>query len=625
MKLLKISMALSVAALFTACDETSSVVEATAAKTETYTSKDSIPDCDKDYEGQFAFVSSKKEMYVCSEGEWIDMVGKTTETAEKLSCKTEELKDKTGLKIVCNGDSIGVVKNGTKGEAGVAGSCTVEDLADKSGVKVTCGDKSVVVANGDPGEPGNPGNPGKPGEPGLGYDEEELKNRCKETYAGYDVVIYNCDGTTYTTVLKQTEFPTWNGLSTNANVGCDEYALIDDGRLRVAPEILTRAVLEENPCLGFWGFDGNIEWDNVTSTSPSPDEILQANYGFTGVSKSVGDLVYLEFNEELVDLTNNGGLCITYSSEKDMDIGIFGDSPYYLQAVLPATDKKEKTLNLLWKDFEETANSLRKASASQYGKWTLSEAYGIGITTLLEEEPSSSSSSNSNAFGIYEFGAYGKCTGMTRNSADKNKDTFTDTRDKKEYKTVTVGDQIWMAENMAYQPKDADGKDLSKCLSNADSCATFGRFYDWQTAVESVCPEGWRLPTEDDWRDLNETVYTTAVSLMGSAQNMGYFLASTKYWNDGAGLDIFGMDIRPAGYFSEDGEIVSVGYGTNYWGNAETEEGDAGFVMDIFEDSNDGSTYFYMDHYGLNKTEYASVRCVKGAPKATTKFEERVR
>ena len=149
MKLTKISMALGVAALITACDESSSVVEASATTAETYTSKDSIPDCDKKYEGQFAIVPSKKEMYVCSNGEWINMVGKVSESepAAKLSCNTEELKDKSGLKIVCNGDSIGVVKNGQNGEKAEVSTetipCTVEQLADSSAT-VTCGETSVA-------------------------------------------------------------------------------------------------------------------------------------------------------------------------------------------------------------------------------------------------------------------------------------------------------------------------------------------------------------------------------------------------------------------------------------------------------------------------------------------------
>lgn len=75
---------------------------------------------------------------------------------------------------------------------------------------------------------------------------------------------------------------------------------------------------------------------------------------------------------------------------------------------------------------------------------------------------------------------------------------FTDPRDGQTYQIVKIGNQIWFAENLNYVAPN----NLSSCYNNQDSnCFTYGRLYS-QSIAKSICPDGYHLPTEDEWAEL---------------------------------------------------------------------------------------------------------------------------
>jgi len=197
----------------------------------------------------------------------------------------------------------------------------------------------------------------------------------------------------------------------------------------------------------------------------------------------------------------------------------------------------------------------------------------------------------------------------------QQKGTFTDSRDKKIYKTVKIGEQVWMAENLNYEAEGSrcygegglvyDGGiiGLTK-LSPAEiqaNCKKYGRLYNWKTAMKS-CPKDWHLPSKGDWREL--------VNFAGGDNLAGKKLKAAKGWNrdsenlrSGDGNDKFGFSTLPSGgrWGSDFGGIGDNGH---WWSSSE------------YDGSNayDRSMFYHLEVVGYdyhNKDYLFSVRCLQ--------------
>jgi len=140
---------------------------------------------------------------------------------------------------------------------------------------------------------------------------------------------------------------------------------------------------------------------------------------------------------------------------------------------------------------------------------------------------------------------------------------FTDPRDGKKYRTVKIGNKIWMAENLNYETGN------SWCYGNNESNnRKYSRLYDWNTAMKA-CPAGWHLPTNDDWRDL--------IQAIGGENAAGKKLKSKTGWNNnGNGTDEFGFSALPGGYRRIDGYIYEINDSGVWWSATEDENNSGG-------------------------------------------------
>ena len=125
-----------------------------------------------------------------------------------------------------------------------------------------------------------------------------------------------------------------------------------------------------------------------------------------------------------------------------------------------------------------------------------------------------------------------------------------DPRDNKTYKTVKIGDQVWMAENLNLNTNSSycyGEEPSSKQNRNPGLCSTYGRLYKWDVATQ-VCPGGWHLPSKAEFETLLKTV--------GGQDSAGIKLKSVDGWKfekkETVGTDDYGFTALPGGYRKED-------------------------------------------------------------------------
>lgn len=186
------------------------------------------------------------------------------------------------------------------------------------------------------------------------------------------------------------------------------------------------------------------------------------------------------------------------------------------------------------------------------------------------------------------------------------------------YNTVTIGNQVWMAENMRVT-KLNNGTGIP-LLEDNDSWlqtdnpgyswynndenrygATYGAMYNWYAVnTNMLCPDGWHVPTDTEW--------TILTDFLGGAETAGSKLkeAGTEHWTtpNADATNETGFSALPGGYRSNGGPFYSSGSrGSWYTSTAE----DATYVWRRDMQYN----HISVDRWNNNKNFGFSVRCIK--------------
>ncbi len=182
------------------------------------------------------------------------------------------------------------------------------------------------------------------------------------------------------------------------------------------------------------------------------------------------------------------------------------------------------------------------------------------------------------------------------------------------YRTVQIGEQVWMAENLDY---DVSG---SKCYNNDPAnCEIYGRLYDWATAMvlpncgygtscdsqigekhRGICPSGWHIPSFAEWTTLG-TVDSHAGTKLKATSGWDYYQGKS-----GNGTDDYGFAALPGGNGYSGGGFGYVGkYG--YWWSATEDAAKYASRMAMYYDEDE----VYYTVGGNGKDLLYSVRCVE--------------
>lgn len=203
-------------------------------------------------------------------------------------------------------------------------------------------------------------------------------------------------------------------------------------------------------------------------------------------------------------------------------------------------------------------------------------------------------------------------------------DTLTDSRDGQTYRTVRIKTQLWMAENLNFETEDSYG-----LKNKRDNSNKYGRLYTWGAAMDSagvfskdgkgcgyakmctptyptrgICPEGWHLPSAEEFRILIEAVGDISAVKLRSKTGWEYYV----------GTDDFGFTMLPAGIQLD--QYSYSDFSAYFWSSTEygyygSEGSFSGLYSAYSLQFNE--TAAWMD-YNIGKSDAISVRCVYDQP-----------
>lgn len=186
------------------------------------------------------------------------------------------------------------------------------------------------------------------------------------------------------------------------------------------------------------------------------------------------------------------------------------------------------------------------------------------------------------------------------------------------YNTVTIGTQIWMAENfkvtryrngdpipnVTYKTAWSNLTTGAYCNydNDADNSTIYGRLYNWYAVNDSrnICPTGWHVPTDSEWGIL--------IRYLGGSSVAGGIMkeAGTEYWhspNTGA-KDGSCFSALPGSHRLQNGVFSYLGSHATFWSSTEVDSTWVAGIILEFDNSR-------VTRSSASKLQGKSVRCIK--------------
>ncbi|WP_290766433.1 FISUMP domain-containing protein [Fibrobacter sp. UBA4297] len=638
---------------------TENITQVTQPGMEIVADLDALPDCGSENKGAQAWVKSESTTFVCTGDEWF----RAKSTAGSYSCKTQALSDSSGIKIVCNGDSVGVLLNGENGKKGENGQnasqmCSATQIKNTTFVKVVCKNDSLIFdMDKDSGKSSSSSvkvsSSSKVVVSSSSLDEEAVQTSLDSMSGfsqkgpfvqGSNVRLYELtDGRT----LKQTNGNFMGVINSNdgffrisARNLVSQYALLvangyyknevtgrttsDDLTLFALTDVSKRSRANVNLLT-------HLEYDRVfylvtkekmkvkAAKHKAQSEILKAfHIDTTGVGES----------EDLsVFGTNKGNaalLAISVMLQSTRSIAELTDILSAISADLEKDGILDESLTIKIADGAvKILPFLQRIRANVKG-WNLGDVpefesiiknfvsveYGVDACTASNEGKVIQLLNAKSELDKFYLGCE---NGIWRVKMDDPKTGLY-------YNVAFIGKQIWMAEDLAVENADNPGL-LKYEIRGRDILDSISLE---KGGTQGICPDGWHIPSFKEWEDQlmevwTETTYEEAINNLWYNGSYGTHGLSVPDWVDarlkategwlgsGNGTDDYGFAAKPL-YTHYDEEPGEYDYRITYFSSTMyyDDENDVIIRCRIFHNQWTSMSLPY-----CNLDEFYAVRCKK--------------
>ena len=363
------------------------------------------------------------------------------------------------------------------------------------------------------------------------------------------------------------------------------------------------------------------EKDFYTLQVSYPNDISESTFKDLKCSKNLeGEYVYIIETEQIYECDNKKWIELFVSSSSQSSSSYSSSSE---EEIIEESSSSEEVIeeSSSSEEIEESSSSeeeIEESSSSEESEDSSSSEEDVEESSSSEEVVPSSSS--------FDF--------ITKVKPCRNTEIDTcqygvleDKRDGQTYKTIVIGEQTWMAQNLNYDIEDNRRQSCYK--DEPDFCIRFGKLYSWPGVMDydknrcqdaascslasnqGICPNGWHVPTKSEWDTLWSNVGFTSDNLQkgdeyGRTAVRG-LISDTSYitWDRSGESDFFGFSATRHGYKTDVGDYVWMdNIVAAYWTSTEVYSyGSKAYVAGTFLIKNVFNDYAKVGQF--------AVRCIK--------------